>query len=251
MTILRRIGGGALFVLAVITALAAVVGMVGTWWGKGTVDATSIATIELLTSSMGLAEQAITNVDDRLGGADLTLGRLQERINELGAREVDSAAEEELRRTVREQVLPQLDRFAAEAGRLHTSLAAYNQVAGRLNQLPSMSLPTMSAELVQFDAQLQRAVTQTEELKEAIEQFDGPRLLALSEQIEQGLGSARSTLALAQGRVASVEAALVDVQGALSFWTTLSATTLTALLLLFAAGQISLAVHAWGWMRRG
>jgi chromosome segregation ATPase len=250
MTILRRIGGGVLFVLAVLTSLAAVVGTVGAWWGKGTVDETSLATIELLTSSMGLAEQAIANVDGRLEAAEQEVGRFQERINALGASEGDIVVDEELQRTVRDRVLPQLDRFAAEGGRLYTSLAAYNQTAGQLNQLRAVRLPTMSAELAQLEAQIQQAAAQAEELKATLKQPDGAELLALSERIEQGLGSARSTLALAQPRVANVEAALVDVQGALPFWTTLSASMLTALLILFAAGQLSLAVHAWGWMRR-
>jgi chromosome segregation ATPase len=251
MTILRRIGAGALFVLAVLGFVVVVASMVGIWWGKGTIDETSLATIELLTSSMGIAGQTIANVDDRLEETGQDVARFQERAGELGARGADIAADEQLQRTVRDQVQPQLERFVAEAARLQTSLAAYNQTATRLNQLPSVSLPTMSPELLQLEAQIQQAAAQAEELATTLEQPDGARLLALSEQIAQGVGSARATLAQAQPRVASVEAALVDLQRALPFWTTLSAGTLTALLTLFAAGQLSLAAHAWGWMRRG
>jgi hypothetical protein len=43
--------------------------------------------------------------------------------------------------------------------------------------------------------------------------------------------------------------ALIDLRPALTFWSTISTTTVSALAAFFTAGHVSLGVHAWGLMR--
>ncbi|PDV99601.1 hypothetical protein [Candidatus Chloroploca asiatica] len=58
----------------------------------------------------------------------------------------------------------------------------------------------------------------------------------------------RTTLDEGRTRASTLQLALSDIRQALTFWSTVSTTAITALLVLFALGQISLAAHAWGSM---
>lgn len=249
MAIARKVGSGILFALTIITFLVCVVGVVGSWFAKVMVDQAAVAAIDMVSGYMGLASQTITGIDGGLADAEQTVGTVQSGIEGLRTEGLDSPVGQVIERTVSEDLMPRLSRLESGATTLHSGLVGFNQALGQINRVPLVNLPSFNAELEALDARIGEAGAQARELRAAIEQLDGSRLLTLTERVDARIGTARATLATAQTRLAATQATLETVKGKVSFWTTVAAAALTFLLILFAAGQASLAAHAWGWMR--
>lgn len=146
MGILRRLGSGFLFALAILGCILALGGIYGVWWLRVWGEQAAVDTAELLAGYVPLADQSIDSLAEPLAGAEQTVARVQ---------------------------------------------------AG----------------------------------------------------ISARLGDARATLEQARTIVATIQTALASPRDTLAYWMLVAAVALTPLLLRFAAGQVSLAAHAWGWMR--
>lgn len=249
MTIARKIGSGILFALAVLTCVLCVVGVFGAWVGKATVDQTSLAAIDLVSGYLGLAGQVIESIDGGLAEVEQTLGTVRQSAESLQAQGAGSLSVQVLSRVVGEDLTPRLERLAAGAAKLRSGVDSLNETIARLNRLPFVTLPTVAEDLTALDGRIGEAAAQARELKSAVESLDGSRLIVASDRVEERVAGARETLAAVQQRVSGVHAVLADISASLSVWSTIGAGVLTVLLIIFAAGQASLAAHAWGWMR--
>lgn len=249
MRILRRLGSGILFALAILGCILALGGIFGVWslrvWG----DQTALDLAELLTGYVALAEQSIDDLDARLAGAEQTVARVQTGITQLRDGGEGDPAVAAIRQSVSEELLPSLDLLADGAAQLHTSLLRFNQTASRLSQSRFIELPPFTDDLATLEARIGQAGAQAQQLRAALDSFDVGRLQEASAAISAQLGDARATLERARTIVATTQAALADLRDRLSFGMTVAAGALTPLLVLFAAGQVSLAAHAWGWLR--
>jgi hypothetical protein len=83
MALLRRVGGGVVFVLAILSLLGCLAGAVGAWYAKATVDATSLAAIDMVAGYVGLAGQTIANVDGGLADAEQSVANLKAAVANL------------------------------------------------------------------------------------------------------------------------------------------------------------------------
>jgi small-conductance mechanosensitive channel len=246
MALLRRIAGGMVFVAALITFLLAATGTIGGWIAKATIDETTLAVMDTLTDALDLAIQTI---DSTIAGGEQRLNLVQTALPALRAERANGPVAQQMEQTVTAALQPALEQLTTRAQRLSNGLERFNQRVEQLNRLPFVDTPTFSGALATLDEQLSAALTQGEIVLTAIESRDNVLLQSAGEQMEQRLGQARATLNQGSARIATTRAALIDVREALTFWSTVSTTAISALLVIFAVGQISLAVHAWGWMR--
>lgn len=249
MSLLRRIAGGVVFVVALITFLLSVTGTIGAWFAKATVDETSLALIDTLTDYVDLAIQTIETIDSNVAGLEQKLNVLQGTLPLLRAERADGPVVQRMQQIVTDDLQPALEQLTVRAQRLRNGLERFDQRVEQLNRLPFLDVPPLTGALTTLDEQIDAARAQVEMLRTAIETRDPVRLRSASEAIEQRLGQARAILATGNARATTTQAALSDIHQALTFWSTVSTAAVSALLAIFAAGQISLAVHAWGWMR--
>ncbi|MCS6882200.1 MAG: hypothetical protein RMK84_00545 [Oscillochloridaceae bacterium] len=249
MTLLRRIAGGVVFVVALITFLLCVTGTIGAWFAKATVDATSLAVIDTLTDYLDLTVQTIDTLDANVAGVEQKLEVLRSELPALRAERADRPAVQRVQRFVTDELQPALEQLTLRAQRLQDGLERFNQRLEQLGRLPLPKVPALPGALARLDEQIEAARAQAEEMRAAIETRDPVRLESAVEDTSQRLGQIRAVLEDVASRVTATRASLGDIRQALTFWSTVSTAAVSALLAIFAAGQISLAVHAWGWMR--
>jgi hypothetical protein len=249
MALLRRIAGGVVFVVALITFLLCATGTVGAWIAKATIDETTLVLMDTLTDYLDLAIQTIDTIDSNIAGVEQRLNLLQIALPALRAERANGPVAQQMQQLVTEELQPALEQLTTRAQRLRNGLERFNQRVEQLNRLPFLDTPTLSGALATLDDEINAALTQGEMVRTAIESRDNVLLQSAGERMGQRLGRARAILAEGSARTSVTRAALIDVREALTFWSTVSTTAVSALLVIFAVGQISLAVHAWGWMR--
>lgn len=248
MTILRRIGSGFLFVLAILGALAALAGVFGVWWARAWADQAVLNAVTAVNGFVSLAGESIDSFDQRLAEAEQTVQTVQTGIAGLGDGEL-TPAEEALQRTIVEDLQPRLERLRDGAVQLNTAVSSINRNIEQLNRVPLVNMPAVGAGLEEFQNDVAATAVRARELAEAAKNLDGSRILAATENLSNSLAQARAAIVRAETFATNTQAALEELRVALSFWMTVAAWVLTPVLLLFVAGQISLAFHAWGWMR--
>ena len=249
MALVRRIAGGIVFVVALISFLLCATGTVGAWIAKATIDETTLVLMDTLTDYLDLAIQTIDTIDANIAGVEQRLNVVQSALPALRAERADGPVAQQMQQLVAEEVQPALEQLTIRAQRIGNGLERFNQRLEQLNRLPFVNTPTISGALTTLDEQIDAALTQSNMVLTAIETRDNVLLQTAGERMQQRLGQARATLNEGSVRIGITRAALIDVREALTFWSTVSTTAVSALLAIFAAGQISLAIHAWGWMR--
>jgi chaperonin cofactor prefoldin len=249
MALVQRIAGGVLFVVALTSFLLCATGTIGVWIAKSAVDETTLALIDTVTDYLDLAVQTIDTLDRNITDLEQRLSLLQSTLPALGTEGANGPAAQRMRQLVTDELQPALEQLTTRAQRLRTGLENLNQRAEQLNRMPFVEVPTLTGVLATLDEQVEAARTQSRALLTAIETRDRVLLQSASDGIDQRLSQARAILAEGSARISAIRLALIDIHQVLTFWSTVSTTVLSALLVVFALGQISLAVHAWGWMR--
>lgn len=244
----RPVGAGILFGIAVLTGVIALIGAVGVWFVRAQVNQTAAAGTALLTGYLDIAGQTVGSIDERLAEAQQQAESLRGRVAQLRESVSTEPAVQELQHTLDAGLAPSLERAADGTGQLHAGLQAYERNVERLNQLPFVSLPRMSDRLDPLLARGAELRDQASSVKAAIGKFDGIRLGAIVDEALAQIAGVRLTLARVDEAVEAAKTALVRLQEAVSYWTTVAAAVLTPLLAFFAVGQASLAARAWRWM---
>ncbi|WP_129677171.1 hypothetical protein [Candidatus Chloroploca sp. Khr17] len=248
MTLLRRIFAGVLFVLALLTFLLAATGTIGAWIAKATIDETTLAMVDVVTDYLDLAIQTIDTLDSNVAEAEERLGLVQTSLAFLRTERANGPVAQQMQQVITEELQPALEQLTTRAQRLREGLERFNQRIEQLNQLPFLDVPTLTNALTTLDSEITAARDQTRLVRTAIETRDNVLLQSATDRLEERLSQVRATLAEGRNRTSTVQLALIDIRQALTFWSTVSTTTISALLVLFALGQLSLAAHAWGWM---
>lgn len=251
MALLRTIGSGLVLALAALTFVVCAVGVFGVWVVKGDVDATGIAAIDLISGYLGQAGQSVASVDGTLAGVEQRLNTVRDEVARLREEGPDSAAGQILQRSLAGELLPSLDQMTVSAEQIRGGLGSFNESVNRLNRIPGVRLPTVSADLAAVEQTLVSAVTTLRELSTALQSLDGSRITAAAAALEERIAGVRATLGVVGPRIAAAEADLAEMRASLVGWTTIGTGVLSVLLAIFAAGQLSLAFHAWGWLRGG
>lgn len=249
MALVQRIAGGVLFVVALITFLLCVTGTIGAWIAKTTVDETTLALMDTLTDYLDLTVQTIDTIDSNVADVEQRLRLLRSTLPALRTDRADGPVAQRMQQVVTDELQPALEQLTTRAQRLRNGLERLSQRVEQLNRLPFLEMPTLTDALTTLDDQIDAARNQGRMVLTAIETRDSVLLQSASERMEQRLGQARTILAEGSARASTIQSVLIDSRQVLTFWSTVSATGVSALLAIFALGQISLAVHAWSWMR--
>jgi chaperonin cofactor prefoldin len=239
MALVKRIAGGVMFVVALITCLLCVVGMFSIWNAKFTVDATAFALIDIVTDYLDLTIQTIDTLDSNVAAVEQTLRDLQ----------TNRPVTQRMQQVVTDELQPALEQLTTRAQGLRERGERLNQQIEQLNRMPFVEIPTLTGVLASLEEPIDTARTQVQTMRTAIETRNQERLQAASASLEQSLGQVRTILTEGGAVAGSIEKVLLNLREVLTFWSTVSTSAISALLAVLAGGQISLGVHAWGWMR--
>ncbi len=238
---LRKSMAVLLGIVAGLGLLLCLVGLAGVW----VVNAP-------LTDAVGAAAQA---VDGYLGLATQTLGVTEEQVTalrtELGdvRARLDTVTEE--RRSdalarVGQRVGPALDTVRTTVAGVHTAIVALNHSLETANRIPSVNVPTLTDELQVADQRIEEMQSGLSAVTAALGDItvDGSEVSAMLDTLLAQLASFGDVMNRAQTQIAGLTATVRVVESESEGWIDLGSVVLSALFILFGAGQAGLIARA-------
>lgn len=245
MSVLRKILAVVVLILTVVGFLICAAGIFGAWYYNGPVKEagdqalnTVIKVMDMTDNLASQADSAINEVSVRVaaveeaaaGVADTRLASVVDRLSNLGA---------------------PIGRLSETTGAIGDGAQALSDLLVAVNRLPMVDIaaPTESLETASARASAVSEGLASMEAAVSGAQLDGSRLTAAAQTVSAELDQLDDTLSRWQGALGASRQAAQNAQERLPLWVNLTSVALTALLVLFGAGQISLFVHGLGWLK--
>jgi hypothetical protein len=249
MNVLRRGGAALLLVCSALVLLLCLGGVVGVWVVNQPAKQAIGDALETLDSYLTLADQTVQQVGERTARLRATLD---------GARREMVVADNAGRGAITARVTVALQEASATLATLRgvvqtlsASVATLNRTLGHLGRVPGVVPPTLPDDLQALEQSLSILGDRLDTLGAAMSDASvgltslTDRIGAVSGELrgmDERLDQWRSRLAAARSAVASAKAGAPTAID-------LASVGLSLLLLLFGAGQTSLGLQAWRWLR--
>ncbi len=241
----------------VVTVLAALgfalcaVGLVATWISKEPVTQTLTGALSTVERYSTLAGEATQIVNEKVSEVRADVNALSERLASLSdADRADFSAS--ARQRLDEVVLPKLERARTTARTVAQTAVNVNDALVTANRFPGINVPTFTDELQTAGALLEDARSAAAGLRAAVSEvdLDAGRVRLAIEGASNKLDTVQAALTKSQADLALVGQAVASVNAQVPGWINGLSVVLTALLILFGAGQAFLFKAGLDWFRR-
>lgn len=253
MEVLKRVLGIVIIFLSVIFIVACLAGIFLSW---------SINTpiTNVVTGVLNGVERVLTVADNGLGRVNTQLSEAQTNIDSIETN-VEMAGEtlsetsivyEVLDRTVGDELFPKIAAASETILAIRDSVISFNEILESLDDLPFVSVPTLTEELetatdrmsaVQSDAQEMR--TELQAIKEEAISKPVTAITDRTTRISEELGTAQQNLSNTQASIAEYIATVSSINDRVPGIIDLSSAALTLVFLWLAFGQVALILLAW------
>jgi hypothetical protein len=249
MNVLRRGGAALLLVCSVLGLALCLGGMVGVWVVHQPAKEFVADTLDTLDGYLTLANQTVEQAGDRLTRLRATLD---------GARGDLVAGGDAGRGAITPRLAGALQEASATVATLasavqaaSTGVATVNRTLGHLARLPGVVPPTLPDDLQALEQNLTVISGHLDTLGTAVSDVS-VGLTSLTERIggvSSELQSLDDRLGQLTARLTTARSTLASAKASASTAIDLASVGLTLLLVLFGAGQVSLGLQAWRWLR--
>jgi hypothetical protein len=237
-------------VLAVIGLLIALGGCIGAWSFKDDVTTAVVSGLDAAVKVAALGEKATAQSSLVIGQVGSGLSSVQSGLAQGVERRQENIAA--VVSTANERYGPAVTRTVETVTATRDAIVAFNESLVAINRIPGIEVPTLTAELDAVQAQVDTVVTRIDGIRQTVAD-----ILPDGTPIQDAVGQTAAAAATAS---ASLQDYSTRLGTAKEQATAASATApraintlvwlLTLLLLLWAAGQVSLFIHALEWFRR-
>jgi hypothetical protein len=254
MNMFCRLLGFVVLLLCIVGILACGAALGGAWM----VQQQSTPKIDeargRLEEGLGKISSDLQDADQSLGEASGDLDGIRRTLVELsGTVDVDSRMMTQLQTLVSQRLAPKTEGLNERLAVVNAMVPMLNDLLANVSQLDAVAGGSIDR------ARLDDAITQTNDLSLALQRLQqlvgkgGPlSRQAISERadaIAAALKAARAATAAWRSEVIRVKEKTPELAGRVKRWILLSAVAITVVGSWFILAQLSLLVHAWGWVR--
>jgi septal ring factor EnvC (AmiA/AmiB activator) len=257
--VLKRILAAIVILIAVLGLALSVSGLVGVWVVRGPVHDAITGLSTFVNNNLDKVDQALARVNERVDQSRQALARVNTAASKLGDRiEEGSPALTALADSIRDDLAPKIADARAQAGELRDGVVSVNAALETLNRLPFISLPTLTDELSAASERFDAAQSDVQELRASIAEARAAAsanlvaaVTARTIKIDNALAQIQTTTASNQATLAQKQQHVTELSDTLLRAINLLVLSLTALFLVFAAGQVLLIYVCWQYIRAG
>jgi uncharacterized membrane protein len=256
MLMFKKVVAAIFMVLAVISVVALIVGLFGSWVARARLETTSI---ELLLSgerAIAVSREGLGRVDGVLQRSSGAVAEVAARVQSAGTRVVES---DPLIQTILEPVagdlLPRIESAVEIFNQVEANVVAINDAIDAVAAIPvlglSSSLPdqTKLREVEDSMAQIRGTVQSTrdavERLRTEIIQGKVSEAMAITSRVNQTLTSTQASITELDARLAENAAAMAALRERIPGLYTLITILLNLIMLLTIVAFVSLFLHAY------
>lgn len=250
MDALRKIGSVVLMVLTVIGFLVALGGCIGAWSYKDDVTTAVTSGLDAAIKVATLGERAMAQSSVAVGQVSAGLSAAQEGLGERVAGRQENIAN--LKAAASERYGPTVNRAVETVSATTDAIVAFNTTLESVNRIPGVTVPTFTAELETAQAQIDALAERVGAIQQTVAD-----VLPDGTPIQDAVGSAAATASSAASalqdystRLGSAKEQATSLQSSAPSTINTLVWLLSLLLLLWAAGQVSLFFRALEWYQR-
>jgi hypothetical protein len=200
MKTLKRVLAVVGIVLSILVLVVSLAGIVISWTAGGALKDVSDKILTGVERGLDVTDDALNRVDDRLSGARANINTVEEAVTQVGEDiEETNFALLLIEETVGEELLPKIESAQETLNTIRASVVAFNNTLEAANEIPFVSVPTLTDEL---DAASERAA----ESKSAVDEMKTALKVAKSGTVDGAVG------AITQ-RTSKIDSAMEELQG--------------------------------------
>lgn len=250
MDTLRKIGAVVVMVLAVLGVLLTLGGCIGAWVYKDDVTLAATTSLTAISKVTALGERATGQSALALNQVSSQLTSVQDGLAERA--ENRQQAIDALKAAVNDRYGPTVQTAVTTVQATTDAIVAFNQSLEAVNRIPGVNVRTLTPQLEAVDAKLQETAQRFDAMRQTV-QDKLPDGTPIQDAVSQTAASASAAATSLQdystrlGTASQQSAAAAD-----SAPKTISRIVwlISFLMILLAAGQVSLFIHALDWFRR-
>jgi chromosome segregation ATPase len=252
-TVVKRLGGVFIMVLAALVLLSSVGGVFGIWVLKGKAGRLTTAVFAPLESGLDTADQALEKVNTRVSNARDRVSNTQDLVRQLDQQPVaNGAVLSAVSETVGMRLEPAIDQLQASISNALGLVNGVNNSVAAINDLFGVKLPTLTSELQTLDARIATLREQTQEVRTDLAAMIQGTLQMRATQVNSRLANLASGLQDIQavvskyvGNVRHIKARLTTLKSNISSAITIGSIVGTIFLVWIAISQVTMLVYGW------
>jgi len=257
MQTLKRVVAVIVIALSIIGIIVCVGGILGAWTISSALSNAATRVLTLAESPLNTASQGTATVANSVGSIRETLATIDQAVTGVGDKITsNNPVMDFLSNAVEEKLGPAIDSVREKVLGLRDGVVGLNNTLEALNSIPGVHVPTLTNELEAIADRLASVRTAVQEFRAYLLQIKSELVtgaisavtsrtakvdVALN-QIQESMNNLSAKAAETQAQVAVLKATLPGVLN-------LVATIMTLLLILFAAGQVTLLMYGWAWFK--
>jgi ElaB/YqjD/DUF883 family membrane-anchored ribosome-binding protein len=247
---MRKILAALLLVCAGFGLILCVAGLFGAWIANEPATNAMTAAIETVEGYLGLAGATTTTASAQVDSLHTIISGLETRVSGMTAQD-RAAIAGQIRDTVQTQLGPTIKTLRTTLSTVRSGLIALNTSLVAANRIPGVNLPTFTDELQAVDQQLSTVTDNLTALVASVGDVsvDGSKVEALLASTSEQLGATKAALDRTSALIATGSTQIAGVGAAAPGLIDLTSVTVSLLALLFGAGQLSLILKSWAWLK--
>jgi uncharacterized protein YlxW (UPF0749 family) len=253
MALVKRILAGIILVISALLLLASVVGLIGIWAVNTPLTNTLLDILGAADRTLQLGTQALGRTQSQLSAIQAQIDETQAKLSAVGTSPADNAqALEQLKRTARDTLDPQLQGASADIARLREGIVLAGQIMRALRSLPGVGIQAPA------DEPVESASKTATELAGLADQWSA-QVAAVAELKRDTAASLQRTLETISGRVAALEqqltaaeqsiasasSSIASAEASIPLWIDLVSVAISVVALVAVLAFASLCVQAW------
>jgi archaellum component FlaC len=246
-------------VLSILVLLVSVAGIVGSWTVGGALKDGTTKVLTGVERGLEVTDDALDRVDERLEGVRANVTTVEEAVTHVGESiEETNFALLLIEETVGEELLPKIESARDTLNTVRGSVVAFNSTLEAANEIPFVSIPTLTDEL---DAASER----TAESKSAVDEIKTALKVAKSGAVEGAVGAITqrtskidSAMEELQGDVADyqanisvVEDDVASLKSRIRLWIDVATLVISVGFVWVAVSQVAMLGLGWSYLRNG
>jgi hypothetical protein len=257
MNTLKRVLATIAIVVAIFVAFISVGGVAGTWIVNGFLTRGAERILVGAERALDVTSEGLNKVDTRLEGARVSVKTVEDTVAQMGDNAVETKfALAIIEKTVGEELFPRVDAARETIGAIRASVIALNNTLEAANELPFVSVPTLTDELQSVSDRVTETRTAVDEIRTAIVDAKtgavGNVVNAITSRtsaLDDGLAAVQGLVSEYDVKVSSARAEVTSLKSKVATGLDVIAIVFTLWFVWVAISQIAVVSVSWSRLR--
>jgi archaellum component FlaC len=258
MTNLKRFVAIIGIILGVLVSFISIGGIAGTWVANGIITRGTDRVLSGVEGALDVTSDGLGRVDTRIDEARNSVNTIESAVTQLG----DDVTETNfalalIERTVGEELFPRIEAARETVSTIRASVISFNNTLEAANEIPFVSVPTLTDELQNASERTAELRTTVEEIRSSVQDAKAGAVEGLvstitsrTSRLDNGFAALQDTVAGYDAKIDDIAAEVSSLKSTIAFWLDVVAILFTLWFLWIAVSQVAVIALSWSYLRK-